>query len=488
MSTEETIKMTKSALQKASTYDIGDGLHRYNLEEPAKHLYPVDTPVRNMLPRARGVGDATRWRAITGIASGQLLNWVGEGERAPELSVTVEEKTAAYRTIGTDTSVTFEAQNAAQNFDDLKAKAVLQALQSTMIKEERFIIGGNASVALGTPTAPTVTTAASGGSIGAGTYNVIVVALTYEGFYNSSVASGVKQSVTTTLPGGATTTQSAGSSNKSTATATSALTGSANVISASTPVVPGAVAYAWYVGTATNETLQAITTINSIKLTALTTTNQNATAITADHSRNATKAFDGLLYAAWVSGSGAYVFNMATGTAGTGTGLTANGMGGIDEIDAMLVQMYDDNQVSPDVIFVSTQERKNISTKMGLSSGGTYPLTGQNYGPNQRPEFIGNAVATGYLNHYTTSDNQVIPIKLHPYLPKGTMVAWANNLPAQFQTTNTPSVAEVDARADYYQIDYPLTSRVHQMGVYSEEVLKIYAPFAIGVITNIADA
>jgi hypothetical protein len=49
-------------------------------------------------------------------------------------------------------------------------------------------------------------------------------------------------------------------------------------------------------------------------------------------------------------------------------------------------------------------------------------------------------------------------------------------------------VAEVRARQDYYQIDWPVTSRNQAVGVYCEEVLVCYAPFAIGVINNIANA
>ena len=88
--------------------------------------------------------------------------------------------------------------------------------------------------------------------------------------------------------------------------------------------VSAAVAYAWYVSTASGtETLQAITTLNSIAFTApLSTGNQAATAITADNSANPNYAYDGLLTTALKAGSNAYVNTLPTGAVGVGTALT----------------------------------------------------------------------------------------------------------------------------------------------------------------------
>jgi len=42
-------------------------------------------------------------------------------------------------------------------------------------------------------------------------------------------------------------------------------------------------------------------------------------------------------------------------------------------------------------------------------------------------------------------------------------------------------------RADYYQIDWPLITRKHQYGVYCDGVLQHYAPFSMGIISNISN-
>jgi hypothetical protein len=91
----------------------------------------------------------------------------------------------------------------------------------------------------------------------------------------------------------------------------------------------------------------------------------------ADYSVNA-NAFNGLLTTALKSGSGAYVKSLATGTAGTGTVLTASGKGSVSEIDDMLQSMWDSAQVSVSVLYVNSQELRNITTK--CLSGGSAPL------------------------------------------------------------------------------------------------------------------
>ena len=131
--------------------------------------------------------------------------------------------------------------------------------------------------------------------------------------------------------------------------------------------IPGAVAYAWYVGLAGAEKLEAITTINSAGFAApLVGTGQPVTAVVSDNSTNGSYAYDGLLTTALKPGSNAYVKTMATGIAGTGMPLTASGRGSVSEIDAMFEAMWDLYQVSPTVLYVNAQELKNITEGLYL--------------------------------------------------------------------------------------------------------------------------
>jgi hypothetical protein len=256
---------------------------------------------------------------------------------------------------------------------------------------------------------------------------------------------------------------------------------------ASVAPTQGAVAYAWYVGTAGSETLQAITTINSASFAApLTSGQQAAAAITADHSTNPSYAYNGLLTTALQSGSNAYVSTMATGTAGTGTPLTASGRGSVVEIDTMFQTMWNNFEVSPTVLYVNVQELKNITNKVLSNASG--PLLRYDVsGDGNAYDLAAAGAVSFYFNPFALNGGLRIPIRIHPRVPPGTIIGWAENLPIQYQSNEVPNVAEVKARQDYYQIDWPVVTRQRQVGVYAEEVLVVYAPFAMGVITNIGN-
>jgi len=319
----------------------------------------------------------------------------------------------------------------------------------------------------------------------AATYSVIVVALTLEGYQNSSLTAGVASTKTVTGADGKTFVLSGGSSNKS-ANATQAVT-LGQTLFASVAPIQGAVAYAWFVGAAGSETLQAITTINSASFSAPLTGGQQAvSAITADNSANASYAFDGLLTAALKPGSNAYVKLMATGTAGTGTALTASGRGSVTEIDDMFQQMWNLYQVSPTVLYVNVQELKNITAKV-LSNASGPLLKYEVSGDGNAYDLAAAGAVSFYFNPYALNGGLKIPVRIHPRVPPGTIIGWAENLPIQYQSSEVPNVAEIKTRQDYYQIDWPVVTRQRQVGVYTEEVLAVYAPFAMGVIANIAN-
>lgn len=61
---------TVNELQRAITTTTTAFPVRENLEAPAKVLVPLDTPVRNMLPRTVGAGLASAWRQVTSLGGG----------------------------------------------------------------------------------------------------------------------------------------------------------------------------------------------------------------------------------------------------------------------------------------------------------------------------------------------------------------------------------------------------------------------------------
>ncbi len=481
--------ITNDTLRKSVT--TGTGLVGYDLQAPAKNLYPVLTPLRNAIPRVPGeTGTATNWRVVSAITGSgySAMPWVPEGQRSARMSYTTSNKAATYVTIGEEDQVSYESVTAARSFEDIKATAAIRLLQQTMIKEENAILGGNNSLALGTPATPTVVGSNSGGSLASATYNVIVVALTYEGYKMASISGGVATSQVITGADGLTYTLNGGSSQKSASASSGAITGPNGSITGTVTAIAGAAAYAWYCGTAGNEKITAITTINSVLITSIASQGtQNASAVTADNSQNASLAYDGLL--TWAAKSGGYVSSLATGTAGTGTPLTSSGRGSVNEIDTALQSLWDNYRLSPSVMYVNSQEYKNITNKVLSNASG--PLLRYTAAADDANMSEYRMVASGgidfYFNPFALDGGRKIPIKIHPTIPPGTILLHTTDLPAQYQSNHVPNVAEVKERRGYYQIDWPPRTRQYEMGVYAEEVLAVYAPFAIGVIYNIGN-
>lgn len=492
--TKETLDLTKAALgnkilEKGVT--VGTGLVSYDLQAPAKNLFPIITPLRNSLPRintSKRGSDAVRWKQVSNIiGSGyDSMGWVPEGQRSGAMSYQTANKSASYVTIGEEDYLTFEAEAASVGFEDENSMVTVRLLQKTMRKEEFALLGGNGGgVVLGIPTAPTLSASGSGATLPALTYSVIVVALTLEGFKASSLAAGVATSKTITGQDGKTFTLNGGSSNKSSNTTQAVTLG--QTLFATTPVVNGAVAYAWYVGAAGSETLQAITSINSATFTApLAGSRQAATAITQDCSSNSL-AFDGLMTQAYNPNNLAYINALATGTAGTGTTLTSSGRGSVVEIDNMLQSMWDNYRISPTVIYVSSQEIKNITNKVLTGGSGNLLRYNSDDKGGDGYHLTAGGTIEYYFNPFSHTGGMKMPIKVHPDVPAGTIVAYAEHLPAWYQNNEVPNVAEVLCRRDYYRMDWPLRTRQREYGVYAEEVLAVYATFGLGIITNIAN-
>ena len=494
--TQETLTLIRQARAHpdqalAKAISTATGLLAFDLQAPAKNLYPFVTPIRNVMPRVSGgTGTATNWRQVNAIiGSGfDAMGWVPEGQRSGQMSYSTSTKSATFVTIGEEDAATFEAISAGRQFEDIQDRMTFRLLQKMMLKEEMAILAGNASLSLGTPSAPTLSASGAGGTLPTATYFVKVVALTLEGYQNSSVTSGVATAKLVTGVDGKTFTLAGGSSNIS-LEASQAVTLGQTLFSSAAPI-QGAVAYAWYFSTSTGtETLQQITALNSVAISApLTVGNQPQTAITGDNSANPSFAFDGLLTTALKPGSNAYVSIMPTGTAGTGTSLTSSGRGSVVEIDTMFQNMWNNFELSPTVLYVNSQELKNITNKVLSNSSG--PLLRYNSpadGKDGEYQLTASGVVQYYYNPFALNGGLRIPLRIHPRVPPGTIIGWAENLPLQYQSNEVPNVAEVKTRQDYYQIDWPIVTRQRQVGVYTEEVLAVYAPFAMGVITNIGN-
>lgn len=467
------------------------GIQGYDLESPSKKLYPVLSPLRNSIPRVGGgFAIQANWRAITGINTTRVRAGVSEGQRGGQVQHTTAEYFAAYRGIGLEKAVTFEADYAAKGFEDVKALAVQQTLESLMIEEEMILLGGNTSNAMGTTGTPTLVGSTSGGTLAAQTWSVICVALSLQSYWDvaginngqtggsfDAATAQVKASITRTNADGSTDTFGAGTAQKS-AAATVVTTGSTSSIAASVAHKTGAVAYAWYWGTAGSERLGAVTTINSVSITAAANGGaQLASALPAADNSTSAMEFDGLLTIA-SKNLGSYYNALATGTAGTGTPLSANS-GRVLEIDNALATFYDKYRLQPDKIYVNFRQFQKITN---LVLGATNPNVQFTVDVNSPVEAIAGRNVAKYMSPIT---GEILNLVVHPNLPPGTILFCTTRVPAYLDGVS--DLCRVRTRREYHQIEWPLRTRKYEYGVYADEVLQHYFPPALGILTNVGN-
>lgn len=497
--TKETLDALKS-LQLApgdlamKAFTTGLGYVWYNLDPVVKSLFPVITPLRNSIPRKdAGGGTAVHWKAVTGINTQGLSIGVSEGNRNAATTTQLQDYTVPFAELGLEDYVTFKSERAAQNLTpEIKAEAVKNLLWAVMIGEERIILGGNSGALLPLGTVGTVTAAAvAGGSMTAQAWKVFCVALTPEGQRNSSVLGGVPILQTRVNMDGSQDQYGGGSSQVSAAASVTTSGGNLS-IGASTPTIKGAAAYAWFFGTLTNGTdaiLGQITSINSVLQTVNTAAGTAAptgytvlaSGCSSDQSGN-DLIFDGIP-ALSLSSNGLYV-SQATGTNGTGTTLTADNAGGIAEIEADLEYYWDNFRMMPNRIIVNAQEMKNINNK--IIAGGTTPLYRINLnGDEEKGQISAGSLVRDYLGKFAMQGGVPVKIQLHPDQPRGQILYVTDQLP--YPTSNVSDPLEMAVLEEYRQIDWPITKRRWEYGVYMQQALKCLAPFAFGVRDNIAN-
>lgn len=476
-------------MAKASI-STGSNIYGYDLRAPSLHLIPWLSPIRDITARVQHEqpGTAANWKAINASSfnpGGFVADpWVNEGQRAPLITASAQTLTAPYATIGTDGSDTYEAQSAGKDFEDPLATARFLGLESLMVKEEDALIGGNRTLKLGTANTPT-------GTGGSDIY-VQVVGLTYSGVRNQSVTvAGLVGQQSITTPDGKPMQVNGGIGIVSVQSA------NLNILDlVSVAQKPGEMGWAWYAGTVSGTLhLQAITTVPQWQppatTGALNTTNQLSSALNAtDYSVNdgttggggaQVIAFDGFLTqiinASQLNVPNAYYKSL-------GTKLTSSGAGGIVEIDDAMQSQWDTFRTTFDKIYVNSRQLRDITK--GCLSNSSAPLLRYDLSANgENYDLVASGTVSFYFNPFLPGGGHRIPIIVHPTIPAGTILMQGTQLPPYFKKSNMTNVAEVICRRDYYSVDWADVTREYQFGTYSEEVLAIYAPFALGVLTGI---
>ena len=469
------------------------GLVNYDLEALARIMLANPTPLREAIPRVPGrKGDtAHRWKAILSLPSdSQTSPYVSEGQRNTANAPAVQNFLAPYAVIQKETYLTFEGEEAATDFDDAKAKSRLVLMQDVFRQEEKQWLYGNYNYALGqavvaTPVGSTVT----GGAL-SGTMSVICVPLTAEGVNNGAISSaGLIQQYTRTNLDQSTDTINGGVGLKS--SNQTLVMGGNNTITATCTPIAGAAGYAWYLGTAGNERIAAITTLNTVTLGALPSgTNQLASALLAtDFSFNdggtsgtgcTIAAMNGVLtFAAAGASNGSYQQLLTAGAT-----LTSDGEGGVAEITAMFQSMYDNYRMGPTDLWVSSdvaRKIRNLVIANGAAGSTPYPLARIMQEAGKPIEVVAGGALPSFHNFYT---GDTVLVHVHPYLPKGMVLATARRLP--FIIDEEPNPLQCRVTRDYWQIEWPLRTTRWETAIRVREVIENRFPPSLGLIGNIA--
>ena len=502
-------------LMKADTVSTATGLNWYDLRPVVQMLYPYKEliPIISRLPRVTGDGGTGfHWKRIVGVNIGNLALGVGEGQRGARIALSEQEQQASYKTLGLESSVTFQAGWAnGQLRPNNRAIATQATLRSVMIGEEQTLILGNASQALAATPTPSLTMESSTGKgLWGTTVTAYVMCVALAGFgwlnytaYNSSTTlGGIPGQVIKTNADGSVDIYGGGSAKPSAeASIGSVLT--ANTVTATVAVVPGAVAYAWFVGTTSGgEKLAGITASNRATFIQTGQLGQPITALQVGgaYQDNSVNQYlpDGILPIIYNSIFGAAPGTpMATNTvlpagvtiqssgalsyvaANGNTGLSISGTN-ISEFDVILQAAYDQYKIGYDRIYMSSVD---IANSMGafFGSGDTAAQFRILFDAEASTGRItaGRRV-TSYLNKYF---GNTLDIEIHPYLPPGTILFWSDRVP--YELSGVANILEAHVRQDYYEVQWPWATMRHEFGVYVDEVFSCYFPPAFAVITNL---
>jgi hypothetical protein len=458
---------------------IGTGLVPFDLEAPAKYLAPRPTPLRNKLPREKGMGTSRRYKRITGI-TGSGTGGVGvfhpgisettQNNFAPvgasnalylnrgaKISYAGDDQIVPYFEFGVSDSVSFAAQYAGQGFQDVRALSAQSLLYSSMLLEERMLLmgrGANTSYFSGALASPTAVTVA-----------------------NAAPATGE-----TAISGATTTiwvkvTADAGDFGQSTPSAIASVSASAGTVAVVTVggAVSGALGYRVYVGTGSGAPADTAmwyagrTGSNVFRITGALPTSGTAVSVPAAGDTSAfTYGYDGIMPIVTGSDSGyTKVLNSSFNAVSPGV-----------EFQNAFAALYTAVKADPDEILFNGTDRKNLSELLKNSSSTNYRLT-------LAQDEVGNAVIgsviTAIQNEVT---GKVVPMTVHPWMPQGNTAILSYTLPIpDSQVSNVWSVVNVQ---DYMGINWPVIDFQYQMSSYWQGTFVSYAPAWNGSVTGIA--
>ena len=467
------------------TSPLSTSFAAFDLEAPAKLLTPRPTPLRNRIPRKKGVGTSHRVKRITGYTGtgtgGQGQIWPGVSEttttafgsinfeRGPKISYTADDIVLPYNRYSLSDSVSFDANFSGLGYQDLRQLSSTSTLYATMLMEERMMLMGRGTAtgyagALNggsAPSAATVAGATAAGSvtaIAANTYYVYYTAdagISSTGF-GESIVSGVASATTT-------------SGQMLTVTIPTAITGALgyNIYVGTTT---GA-ANAYYQGrtTGTVFTVGGAATSTTGNQGPLKTTGSVASRAAADTSAYAT-GYDGILPTLLGSSSG-YINNIAGSFSNTNPGT---------EFQSVFAGLYNSVKADPDAILINGSDRKQLSDSIKGAANANYRL---NITQDETTGAVLGSVVGGIVNEVTGKSVDLI---VHPWLPQGVapVISWTLPIP----DTEVSDVWSNYLVQDYMGIQWPVTQFAYEFSTYFRGTFFCTAPAWNGIVSGITAA
>lgn len=459
------------------------GLTGVNLEAPAKQLVPLLTRMYGMIPRKNRSGsNASQWKAITGLTSPKPT--VNESAASAQFTTTVAAKSATFKSFGVRGTVTREAVAASNGFDNALAKETANALLLGMKLQEQYFLGGNVTAFGAAPTGSAIAKATTAGSLGNATYYMRVQALTLPAAMRVNIArpaainANSENMYDPTGKGYAAWASTDGIGALATEVNSGAITGSIALKCSWNASIPGACAYAVYVGTSTGDAnllLQAVTTQTQITLSTILTTGtiaaNDASVSTANSNTADALAFDGMI--PQILAGGGYTLPL-------GGKLTTSG-GDVVQFQDALAALWDQAKIGKYLIACAGQESRSLAA---LQSGLT------NSPQVQMPPGGVNVanVAAGYhvstIVNTTTGD--LCPVEVMPWMPGGSVLFIPLEIP--YPDANADAAFDYAYGFDWERWDYGSTASsgpVYDFEVRTYGVLRGVYTGGCGYVYNI---
>lgn len=464
------------------TSPLSTSFAAFDLEAPAKLLTPRPTPLRNKIPRKKGVGTSHRMKRITGFTgtgTGGVGNlWPGITEsttntfgsisyqRGPKISYAADDLTLPYNSYSLSDSVSWDANFSGQGYQDLRQLSSTSTLYATMLMEERMMLmaRGTASGYLGAVAAPAFTLSSP---VASGTQTAIAAATYY---------------VYVTADSGVSTT---GFGESIASTVANEIVASGDVLLVTiSAAVTGAIGYNIYVGTSTGLanckyvgrstsltfTVQGAASTQTTGNTApLTTTGAAATRATADTSAYAT-GYDGILPTLLGANTGYNNrINSTFSTSNPGA-----------EFQTVFSNLYDTVKADPDEIYLNGLDRKQLSDAIKNGSTANYRI---NLSQTDTGDYVGGAVI-GAIHNETTG--KLVDFVVHPWLPQGVAPVLSHTLP--MPDTEVSDIWSNYMVQDYMGIQWPVNQFSYDFSTYFRGTFFCAAPAWNGIVSGIVSA